>query len=132
MFGIGGGEVIVILLVALIVLGPDKLPGAVRKVGQVVSEVRRVSDGFQAEMRTAMLDTDPSRRPQSPPARAVAPIEDDPAARSDADLSDDDLYDADLSDDDLYDADLSDDDLSDAQGPGDAPAPPGGDAGTPT
>src|SRR5690606_33429751 len=52
----------VILLVALIVLGPDKLPGAVRKVGQVMAEVRKVSNGFQAEMRTAMLDEDASRR----------------------------------------------------------------------
>jgi Tat protein translocase TatB subunit len=62
MFNVGGGEVFVILLVALIVLGPDKLPGAVRKVGQVVSEFRKVSAGFQAEMRTAMLDEDASRR----------------------------------------------------------------------
>lgn len=62
MFNVGGGEVFVILLVALIVLGPDKLPGAVRKVGQVVAEVRKISNGFQAEMRTAMLDEDASRR----------------------------------------------------------------------
>lgn len=82
MFNVGGGEVFVILLVALIVLGPDKLPGAVRKVGQVVSEVRKVSAGFQAEMRTAMLDEDASRRigardaelrPEDPGDRAAHP-----------------------------------------------------------
>lgn len=62
MFNVGGGEVFVILLVALIVLGPDKLPGAVRKVGQVVGEVRKVSAGFQAELQSSLREDDASRR----------------------------------------------------------------------
>jgi Sec-independent protein translocase protein TatA len=33
------------------VLGPDKLPQVARKVGQVVSEVRKVSTGFQSELQ---------------------------------------------------------------------------------
>lgn len=44
----------VILLVALIVLGPEKLPDAVRKTGRVVGELRRMSNGFQAELRDAL------------------------------------------------------------------------------
>lgn len=90
MFNVGGGEVLVILLVALVVLGPDKLPGAVRKVGQVVSEVRKVSAGFQAEMRTAMLDDDASRRggdptDDAPGTGAASSTEDDPWSRLDVD-----------------------------------------------
>lgn len=57
MGNVGGLEVLVVLLVALVVLGPEKLPEAVRKVGQVVGEFRRVSKSFQDEMRSAaMLD----------------------------------------------------------------------------
>lgn len=50
----GGPEVVVILLVALIVLGPDQLPKAMRTFGQAVAEIRKVSSGFQSEMRNVM------------------------------------------------------------------------------
>ncbi|MCY4664505.1 MAG: Sec-independent protein translocase protein TatB [Acidimicrobiaceae bacterium] len=53
MGNLGGGEILVILLVALIVLGPTKLPPAVRQVGKVVGEIRRVGQGFQQELREA-------------------------------------------------------------------------------
>ena len=43
-----------ILLVALIILGPQRLPEAARQVGRAMSELRRLSSGFQAEMRDAM------------------------------------------------------------------------------
>jgi len=56
MFNVGAGEVLVILLIALIVLGPDKLPDAARKVGNVMGELRRMSQGFQNEMKSAFDD----------------------------------------------------------------------------
>ncbi len=56
MFNIGGGELIVILLIALIVLGPQRLPDAARQIGKTMGELRRLSTGFQNEMRSA-LDT---------------------------------------------------------------------------
>ena len=54
MFNIGGGELIVILVIALIVLGPDKLPDAVARAGRIYGELRRMSSGFQAELRDAL------------------------------------------------------------------------------
>jgi len=54
MFNIGGGEVLVILLIALIVLGPDKLPNAARQAGKYLGDFRRMSSGFQRELRDAM------------------------------------------------------------------------------
>ena len=54
MFNIGGGELIAILIIALIVLGPDKLPDAVRKAGRLYGELRRMSSGFQAELRDVL------------------------------------------------------------------------------
>jgi sec-independent protein translocase protein TatB len=53
-FNIGGGELIVILVIALIVLGPDKLPDAVRRAGRIYGELRRMSSGFQSELRDAI------------------------------------------------------------------------------
>jgi len=54
MFNVGGGEILVIMVLALIVLGPDKLPEAARQAGKYLSEFRRMSHGFQQEIREAM------------------------------------------------------------------------------
>ena len=54
MFNIGAGEFLVILVVALVVLGPERLPGAMRKVGSVIAELRKMSAGFQEELREAL------------------------------------------------------------------------------
>ena len=56
MFNVGGGEFLVIMLVALVVLGPTKLPEAARQAGKIMGEFRRISAGFQREMREAMND----------------------------------------------------------------------------
>ena len=56
MLNIGGGELLVIMLVALIVLGPTKLPEVARQVGGVVRELKRMSAGFQAELKSALDD----------------------------------------------------------------------------
>ena len=47
MFGIGSTELLIILLVALIVLGPKSLAGAARSLGKAMGEFRRVSTDFQ-------------------------------------------------------------------------------------
>lgn len=56
MGNLGGMEVVVILLVALVVLGPKKLPEAARQVARAVGELKRISSGFQREMREAIED----------------------------------------------------------------------------
>ena len=50
----GGPEIAVILVIALLVLGPQQLPKAMRTLGNAMAEIRKVSNGFQAEMRNAM------------------------------------------------------------------------------
>lgn len=47
MFGIGSTELLVILLVALIVLGPKSLAGVSRSLGRAMGEFRKVSTDFQ-------------------------------------------------------------------------------------
>lgn len=46
--GIDGGEVIVILVVALIVVGPKDLPGLIRRVGKFLGRMRAMAGDFRA------------------------------------------------------------------------------------
>ncbi len=54
MFNIQGSEIIIILLLALVVLGPEKLPEAMRKVGKTVAELKKMSSGFQEEFKSVL------------------------------------------------------------------------------
>ena len=54
MFGIGGMEFVLILIVALVVLGPDHLPCVMRTLGKTVGDLRRASTEFQRTMNTEM------------------------------------------------------------------------------
>jgi sec-independent protein translocase protein TatB len=78
---LGTGEVLVILVVALLVLGPDKLPGAARQVGRWLGELRRLSSGFQAELRDALqepVDGKPRSASATPATPPKAPEEPEP------------------------------------------------------
>jgi Tat protein translocase TatB subunit len=52
-FNLGAPEVLVILVLALLVLGPQRLPDAARQVGSMMGELRKLSSGFQKEMKSA-------------------------------------------------------------------------------
>ncbi|WP_432543601.1 twin-arginine translocase TatA/TatE family subunit [Kineococcus sp. SYSU DK002] len=51
MFGINGGELIVLLVVALVVLGPERLPHYAEQLAGLVKSARRFAKGAQAQMR---------------------------------------------------------------------------------
>lgn len=63
MFNVGGGEMFAIFLLALVILGPERLPKAMGQVGRWVGQLRRLSNGFQDEIRRAM---DPDAAPFRP------------------------------------------------------------------
>lgn len=79
---LGPAEIMVILVVALIVLGPKRLPEAGRQVGKALAEVRRWSQGFQSEVRN-VLETEPipeakpvpDTKPADPPATSTHPAD---------------------------------------------------------
>lgn len=74
MGSIGPSEVLVVLVVALLVLGPKRLPEAARQIGRAVSEIRRVSAGFQAEIRDALNEPQAYTPPVPPPAAPDHPV----------------------------------------------------------
>ena len=58
MGNIGSGEVLVILVLGLLVLGPERLPEFARKIGNFLKEAKRMSRSFQEELRSAVEDPD--------------------------------------------------------------------------
>ncbi len=63
MFNVGGGELFAILLLGLLILGPERLPKAMGEIGKYVAQLRRLSSGFQDEIRRAMDPDDAPFRP---------------------------------------------------------------------
>ncbi|NOY83628.1 MAG: twin-arginine translocase subunit TatB [Nitrospirae bacterium] len=49
MFGIGIPELLVILVIAFVVVGPEKLPKLARSLGKGFYELRRATDGLREE-----------------------------------------------------------------------------------
>ena len=83
MFNLSGSEIVVILLLALIVLGPEKLPEAIRKFARVYSEVRKISNGFQSEFKNAFDEPMRELRETAQMTRdaVMKPLQDEPEAK---------------------------------------------------
>lgn len=53
MFNLTGSEIVALVLLGLIVLGPEKLPDAVRKFTKAYNEFKKMATGFQGEVKQA-------------------------------------------------------------------------------
>ncbi|HEY2921786.1 MAG TPA: twin-arginine translocase TatA/TatE family subunit [Candidatus Binatia bacterium] len=76
MFGIGMPELLLILGLALIVLGPKKLPELAKALGKGLAEFRRATDELKSEFRQMEHEVDE--------ASQTATLKDDPALENPA------------------------------------------------
>ena len=58
MLDIGGGELLVIGIVALVVIGPKELPGLLRTAGNAMGKVRRMAAEFRSQFDEAMREAE--------------------------------------------------------------------------
>src|SRR5574337_1312670 len=71
MFGFGHGpELIIILAIALIVLGPGKIPEVAQMLGKAVRELRKASSDLQQTFDVNQLVNPPAPAPEPPPVPA--------------------------------------------------------------
>ena len=75
MFNIGPMELIVIFLVALLVVGPQRLPEVGRSIGKALREFRRTTEEVRSTFE-ASLDDEPSTNGEGPRPHLAEP--DDP------------------------------------------------------
>lgn len=85
MFQIGSGELLLILIVALLVVGPKRLPELARSLGKGIRELRRAQDEVSRTIRVN-LDDEPGRGRLLPetPAPHAARSSDAPAGAEEA------------------------------------------------
>ena len=62
MFGIGSTELLVILVVALIVIGPSKLPDIMRTLGKGMAEFKRMSSDVKSTLEAEVDRADREQR----------------------------------------------------------------------
>lgn len=65
---LGPAEILVIFVVALLVLGPTKMPEVARQVGKGVRELRRVQEHLRGELRDVMSEFDDGAEHDTPHA----------------------------------------------------------------
>ena len=46
-----GSEIIFLLIAGLVVLGPERLPGVIRRGGKIYGDLRRAASGYEKEFR---------------------------------------------------------------------------------
>ena len=54
MFGLGMGEIVIILVIALVLLGPQKLPDAAKQLGKGLREFRKATEDLKQQFETEL------------------------------------------------------------------------------
>lgn len=80
MFGIGEGELVLIVLFAFLIFGPDKLPGMGRTLGRALRQFKSAQEGFTEVVQTNIVDPAAealSDTPKKPNRNRAAELEED-------------------------------------------------------
>lgn len=71
---IGIAELLIVFIVALFAVGPDRLPGCARKLGEAVAQFKKYSQEATREIKESVVE--PLEEVQAPLREAVKPLED--------------------------------------------------------
>jgi Tat protein translocase TatB subunit len=78
LFGIGLPELIMIMLVALVVIGPERLPEVASQVGRTVADLKKqanqLTSEFQQSLEVAAQERKDQRVVAPPPLAATTPL----------------------------------------------------------
>ncbi len=88
MFGLSFGEIVIVAILALLLLGPDRLPDAAKQAGKLMREFRKATEDLKDQIETEMYaDERRAARPSlvppvaaGTPATGLAPAGPPPAA----------------------------------------------------
>jgi sec-independent protein translocase protein TatB len=85
MFGLSFAEIAIIAILALLLLGPDRLPDAAKTIGKGIRELKRATEDLKDQIETEIYADDrkatkPALVPPVPAASVPAPAGPPPAA----------------------------------------------------
>jgi sec-independent protein translocase protein TatB len=94
MFGLSFGEIVIIAILALVLLGPDRLPEALKTGGKLLRDFKKSTDGLKDQIEKEMYSVERSVNrmidtPDVPPvaqqamSSTVRPVTPAPAASAD-------------------------------------------------
>ena len=87
MFGLGFGEIVIVAILALVLLGPDRLPGAAKALGKTLQDLKKATDGLKGQLEAEMYSVEKAVKKaidgmETPAAPEVPPVAAAAAART--------------------------------------------------
>lgn len=82
MFGIGGTELVLIVLFALVIFGPDKLPGIARSLGRTLGTFKRAQEDMERLIRAEMFVSEKEEKERKAQAGSESGSDSDGASKS--------------------------------------------------
>jgi sec-independent protein translocase protein TatB len=75
MFGLGIGEIVIILVLALILFGPKKLPEVAKQLGKGMRDFQKATEDLKGQFEKEFYTDEAKKaRPQIVPPPAAAPV----------------------------------------------------------
>jgi sec-independent protein translocase protein TatB len=73
MFGLGFGEIMIILVLALLLLGPQRLPDAAKQIGKAMRDFRKATDDVKQQFESAVYEDERAKPALSRATGEVVP-----------------------------------------------------------
>ncbi len=64
-FGLGTGEILLVIVIALIIFGPERIPEITRRLGRTMRVFRQAASGFTTAVTRELEEEGKSHAPQS-------------------------------------------------------------------